>query len=415
MNTTIQNTTNYKNSSLGLIPVDWEIKKIGKITKTTAGGTPSTHKLEYWNGDIKWMSSGDLNLKRIYDVKGRITEIGLKNSSTKLIPQNCILIGLAGQGKTRGTVAMNMVELCTNQSVAAILPSSEFHEEYLYHNLDYRYFELRQLSTGDGGRGGLNLNIINSVSIPLPPLPEQKAIADCLSTWDKAIEKQNALIAQKELSKKALMQQLLSGKKRMKGFSGEWKEYQYREILKVVKRSIEWNEDELYKLISVKRRSGGIFYREALLGSQIMVKNLRNVNESDFLFSKMQIVHGASALVTREFADSKISGSYIACVAKNEKEINMDFFNWLSKLPYFYHQTYISSYGVHIEKMTFDFESFLSLDIKLPNVGEQTALVNVLQCADDELQILKKKLKQLEEQKKGMMQMLLTGKKRLKI
>ena len=72
----------------------------------------------------------------------------------------CILIGLAGQGKTRGTVAMNMIELCMNQSIAAIFPSKDFYEDYLYHNLDFRYDELRQLSTGDGGRGGLNLNII---------------------------------------------------------------------------------------------------------------------------------------------------------------------------------------------------------------------------------------------------------------
>jgi type I restriction enzyme S subunit len=224
----------FKDSSLGKIPSDWEVKKIGKMTKTTAGGTPSTSVDEYWGGDIKWMSSGELNLKRVYDVEGRITESGLKNASTKIIPIKCVLIGLAGQGKTRGTVAMNMIELCTNQSIAAIFPGKDFYEDYLFYNLDFRYEELRQLSTGEGGRGGLNLNIINSLLIPLPPLPEQKAIAHVLGLMDSAINTNNNLIVQKELQKKWLMQNLLTGKKRLNGFCGEWKKLGAGEIFRSV-------------------------------------------------------------------------------------------------------------------------------------------------------------------------------------
>lgn len=112
----------------------WEVKKIGDITHSTAGGTPSTLVASYWGGNIRWMSSGELHLKRVHEVEGRITENGLKNSSTKIIPPKCVLIGLAGQGKTRGTVAMNMVELCTNQSIAAIFPSASFIPEYLFFN-----------------------------------------------------------------------------------------------------------------------------------------------------------------------------------------------------------------------------------------------------------------------------------------
>src|SRR5262249_7755819 len=82
-------------------------------------------------------------------------------------------LALAGQGKTRGTVAMNSVELCTNQSIAAILPSPSFVPEYLYYNLDARYDELRALSTGEGGRGGLNLKIIKSIALPFPKTEEQ--------------------------------------------------------------------------------------------------------------------------------------------------------------------------------------------------------------------------------------------------
>ena len=97
---------------------EWEVKKIGQIAENvTAGGTPSTTEKEYWGGTIRWMNSGELNYKIVNEVQGRITEKGLRNSSTKVIPPKSVLIGLAGQGKTRGTVAMNMIELCINQSI----------------------------------------------------------------------------------------------------------------------------------------------------------------------------------------------------------------------------------------------------------------------------------------------------------
>lgn len=189
---------------------EWEEKTVGQISgNIISGGTPSTLKEEYWNGNIRWMNSGELNLKRVYDVQGRITEEGLRNSSTRLIPERCVLIGLAGQGKTRGTVAMNMVELCTNQSIAAIFPNeSIFDSNFLYHNLDNRYDELRRISTGGAGRGGLNLQIIKSLLINLPSLHEQERIADCLSSLDDLIGVQTQKIDALKSLKKGLMQQL---------------------------------------------------------------------------------------------------------------------------------------------------------------------------------------------------------------
>jgi type I restriction enzyme S subunit len=195
---------------------EWIRKKISDFTYVTAGGTPSTFIDDFWGGNIKWMSSGELSQKIIFDVEGRITELGLKNSSTHLIPAHSVLIGLAGQGKTRGTVAMNMVDLCTNQSIAAILPSKEVDSEYLYHNLDSRYVELRKLSTGEGGRGGLNLRIINKIEIPLPPTKaEQTAIAKVLSDMDAEIEALKEKLHKYRLIKQGMMEELLTGKTRL--------------------------------------------------------------------------------------------------------------------------------------------------------------------------------------------------------
>ena len=194
---------------------EWVLKRIGDFTGCTAGGTPSTAIASYWGGSIRWMSSGELNLKRVSEVAGRITEDGLRNSSAQMLPPRCVLIGLAGQGKTRGTVAMNAVELCTNQSIAAIFPSPAFVSEYLFYNLDARYDELRDLSSGEGGRGGLNLTLIKSILVPLPPIPEQTAIAEVLSDMDAELEALEQRREKTRALKQAMVQELLTGKTKL--------------------------------------------------------------------------------------------------------------------------------------------------------------------------------------------------------
>jgi type I restriction enzyme S subunit len=161
------------------------------------------------------MSSGELHQKRVFSVKDNITDVGLSESSAHMIPPGCVLIGLAGQGKTRGTVAVNMIELSTNQSIGAILPSEMHDTFYLFYNLESRYWDLRNLSTGDGGRGGLNLFILNHLSIPLPPLPEQKAIAKVLSGMDTEIEALEQKRNKYKQIKQGMMDQLLTGKVRL--------------------------------------------------------------------------------------------------------------------------------------------------------------------------------------------------------
>ncbi|MFY9611638.1 MAG: restriction endonuclease subunit S [Blastocatellia bacterium] len=194
---------------------EWNVMRIGEFTDCTAGGTPSTLIASYWGGSIRWMSSGEVNLKLVEEVVGRITEEGLRNSSTKLIPKKCVLIGLAGQGKTRGTVGMNLVELCTNQSIAAIFPSPAFVPEFLYYNLDARYDELRELSAGDGGRGGLNLTIIKGIPVRLPVIPEQHSIAEVLWDMDTELVALEQRRAKTRALKQGMVQELLTGRTRL--------------------------------------------------------------------------------------------------------------------------------------------------------------------------------------------------------
>jgi type I restriction enzyme S subunit len=189
--------------------------RIGDFADCTAGGTPSTFVDDFWGGEIRWMNSGELSMKFVKEVEGRITSEGLNNSSTKLIPPKCVLIGLAGQGKTRGTVAINLIELCINQSIAAIFPNSEFVPEYLYYNLDSRYDELRNLSTGEGGRGGLNLEIIRSMHVLLPKPLEQESISLVLSEMDAEIAALEKRWDKTLALKQGMMQELLTGRIRL--------------------------------------------------------------------------------------------------------------------------------------------------------------------------------------------------------
>ncbi len=153
------------------------------------GGTPSKAKPEYFqNGDIRWLVSGDVHQKEIFDCEGRITQIGMENSNARYLPQDSVIIALNGQGKTRGTVALLRVLATCNQSIVAISPRNhqELLPEFLYYNLHGRYAELRKL-TGDAGneRRGLNMPIIRAISLPLPPFEEQHQIVAVL---DEAFE-----------------------------------------------------------------------------------------------------------------------------------------------------------------------------------------------------------------------------------
>ncbi len=195
---------------------EWVEKRIGEITGVVTGATPSTNRAEFWGGDILWMSSGELNDKIISKVAGRITVAGFESCSTHMIPIGCVLIGLAGQGKTRGTAAYNLVEMCTNQSIASILPSMSFDSKFLYYYMDRQYDELRLLSAGDGGRGGLTKGLIEKFIVCLPPLLEQRAIAAVLSDMDAEIGALEAEKAKYERIKSGMMQELLKGKTRLR-------------------------------------------------------------------------------------------------------------------------------------------------------------------------------------------------------
>lgn len=167
-----------------------------------SGGTPSTKHKEYWNGDIRWLSSGETSQRFVYDTERKITQKGVDNSSTKLATKGCTVIATAGQGYTRGQASFLMTDTYMNQSVIACKANEDIVLPlYLYYNLDSRYEEFRLLSDGTSTRGGLSGWIVKRMNIKLPPITAQKKIIGMLYAIDQKIEKNNAI-------NKNLLQQL---------------------------------------------------------------------------------------------------------------------------------------------------------------------------------------------------------------
>ena len=422
-----------KQTEIGLIPDDWEVKRLGDVTRIQAGGTPSTLFEAYWNGNIRWMNSGELNLKRVYEVEGRITELGLNNSSTHLIPKGCVLIGLAGQGKTRGTAAINYVDLCTNQSIAAIFPSNFHNSDFLYHVMDNKYQELRELSDGGGGRGGLNLKILNDIQIPLPPLPEQQRIAKALSDVDALIFTTEKLLQKKKNIKQGTMQELLTGKKRLPGFakSNNTKMTELGEIPE------DWEVKTLNELIN--DISDGPFgsnlkTEHYTTEREVRIIQLSNVGEdgwdnenvkyTTFTHAKeiqrcivpygsiviAKMMPAGIAILCPNKEKMYILGSDCVRISPNNL-LDSLFFMYFSKTSIYLNQIKENTQGSTRARTSVS--KLKRIEIALPPKKEQNSIAKILSDMDNEIDLLNTKLEKYRNLKNAMMQQLLTGKIRL--
>lgn len=210
---------------------EWEQLKLGDHANILTGGTPNTSISSYWEPkEIPWMSSGEVNRKRLDKTDNMISNDGIRNSSARWVKKHSILIALAGQGKTRGMVAVNNIPLTTNQSVAAIEPDKTLNYEFVFQNLSKRYDELRLISSGDGSRGGLNKQIVSDISIACPNVNEQELIGNFLADFDSLITmNQHKLDKLKNLKKAYLSEMFPAGgervpKRRFPSFEGEWEQ-----------------------------------------------------------------------------------------------------------------------------------------------------------------------------------------------
>jgi type I restriction enzyme S subunit len=392
------NNTTYKDSPLGKIPGDWEVKRLGEICSTFKSGYGIT--------------SEEINLTGDYAVYGGN---GLRGYTNKYTHEgNYFLIGR--QGALCGNVLMVRGNNYISEHAIAVQTDNKNDNSFLAYKLEYQ--NLNRLSESSA-QPGLSVAKLLRLKISLPPLPEQKAIAHVLGLIDSAINTNNQLIAKKELQKKWLMQNILTGKKRLKKFEKEkWEETSLGDLFeRVTRKNVEQNTN----VVTISAQRGFVrqtdFFNKSIASE--IVDNYFLVEKGEFCYNKSYSNGYPWGAIKRlnDFEKAVVTTLYICFGLKNSQKNSGDFFeqyfeaNLLDK-----GLTKIAHEGGRAHGLLNVTPSdFFSLKITIPTSEEQTAIAQVLLAADKEIQLLKAKTEKLREQKKGLMQVLLTGKKRLRI
>lgn len=162
----------------------WPIRPIGEVFKVTTGGTPSRNNSAFWNGDLPWVKTAEVNYYVIESTEERITTAGLNGSAAKLCPPGSVLVALYGQGPTRGRIGMLGVQAAVNQACAAIHPNADFDPWFVYYYLCGKYLSLRAMAQG-AAQPNLNLAMIQGFGIPTPTLDGQRAVVASIDTVAK--------------------------------------------------------------------------------------------------------------------------------------------------------------------------------------------------------------------------------------
>ena len=408
-----QNTT-YKQTELGLIPEDWEVKKLGELGFFFKGkGVPKT-SIET-EGKYKCLTYGDLYTKYDYVIKNVKSFINDASDSQEI---NFGDICIAGSGETIEDIGKCAVFIDDKTGYAGgdiIIFRSDENPLTLSYILNSDLCKRQKYRLGQGHSVvHIYSSQLQNLKIPLPPLPEQKKIADCLSTWDSAIEKQSALINALTDRKKALMQQLLTGKKRLPGFEGEWKEVSLIELADFRRGSFpqpyglpEWYDNE----------NGEPFIQVYDVGDNFNLKPTTKSKISELAQVQSVFIKKGTLIVTLQGSIGKVAiTNYDAYIDRtlllfSSFKMKVDIYFIMYQIHNLFNIEKEKAPGGIIKTITKEVLS--NFKIKLPSFEEQTAIAEILATADRELQLQKEKLAQLQIQKKGLMQVLLTGKKRL--
>ena len=361
-----------------LIPLDWEDLTIADLIKFSGGSQPPQKVFIYREeeGYIRLIQTRDF---RTDEYKTFIPF----HLAKKFCEKDDIMIGRYGPPVFQ---IFRGLEGAYNVALIKASPNNKVDKNYCYYFLirpELRLY-IESLSQRSGGQTGVDIDKLNSYSFPLPPLPEQKAIALILSLMDEAINKNNSLIVNKELQKKWLMQNLLTGKKRLKGFSSEWKEYHLGEMFS------ERNETKYFDLPLLSVGANGIYPQ-----SDSIKKDTSNEDKTkykricpyDIGYNTMRMWQGRSALSSLE---GIVSPAYTIVTPK--KNADSLFFSYLFKTPKLMNLFWRNSQGLVDDTLNCKFKDFSIIKIHLPDKTEQTAIAQVLQTADKEIQLLKVKI-----------------------
>lgn len=310
-----------------------------------------------------------------------------------------------------------------NQALLKIeIDKTKIDSEYFYQYFGWESFQKKII---DNTQGGAMQNLVGmaefrKTKLSIPSLKEQKKIATILLTWDKAIELKEMQIEQKKVLKKGLMKKLLTGEVRLPGFEQSWKWYSIEELAEYFTDG-DWIEapyitDEGVLLI----QTGNIG-----IGKYIEKSNLKFISEKSFIELKCTEVKPGDVLICR-LADpigrscivpdtrrKMITAVDVAIMRVDNKIANTSFINYLLNLPKTLRK--MDSLGAGSTRKRISRKNLGKVKLRIPSLEEQKAIANILSQIDDNIHLLEKELNELKKQKKGLMQLLLTGKVRVQV
>lgn len=391
-------------------PKEWEIKRLGDLGIFSKG--KGILKEQVSTNGLPCVRYGEIYTTHDFVIKEFKSYINnsIAKESKKIIKGDILF---AGSGETIEEIGKAVAYLGDDIAYAGgdvIILSTikSLNVEYLSYSLETNFVKRQKRVLGQGNSVvHIYPSDLAKIKVFLPPLPEQKAIAKVLSTWDEAISKTQELITQKELRKKWLMQQLLTGKKRLKGFKGEWKKLYAGDVFQSI--SIKGHSNEI--LLS-STQDNGIIPRSMLEARVTMpttgTEGFKLVVKGDFVISLRSFQGGL------EYSNYRGLVSPAYTVLKPRILINDEFFKQYFKSHDFIGHLAIAVIGIRDGKQI-SYEDFCTVKIPYPPANEQAAIANYLKTSDKEIDLIKAKLESLKEQKKGLMQVLLSGKKRIRI
>lgn len=406
----------YKNTELGIIPEDWLDTIWGDVLKGFSSGmTPYRGNPEYYKGDIRWITSGELKYNVIDDTIEKITQQAVVKTNLKILKPGTFLMAITGleAAGTRGSCGIVGKEATTNQSCMAIYGTEKALSEFLYHfyvkygdELAFKYCQGTKQQSYTG-------RIAKVLPINLPPtLEEQQAIATALSEVDTLITNLEKLITKKKAIKQGAMQQLLKspaqGGKRLPGFDGEWVDTCMKEIC--------WVNQGLQ--IAIEHRLNTQVQNSKVY---ITIQYLNEGKEPEYIleYSDSVVCKNEDVLMTRTGNTGIIVTNVEGVFHNNFFKINYNT-NKVDKDFLVYFLSFNTTQKEILERAgtstipDLNHDDFYSLPISLPkNVKEQEAISSILSDMDKDIESLEQKKSKYIRIKQGMMQELLTGKTRL--
>lgn len=376
---------------------------LGSIAIITSGGTPDRKNSEYWNGDIPWVKTAQIQNKVITgaDIDEWITAKGLSESSAKMIPRGTILMAMYGQGKTRGQVAVLGIDAAINQACAAILLKDGVDRDYVFQQLRYRYDAIRALSNM-GSQENLNADLIREIAFPIPLLDDQRRIAGLLKDWDTAIETTERLIAAKERHYTHELSRLISRgqhpRTNVGTFACEVRERNACRSVALAEIATIWKGQQLNRDAMVE---DGPYY--VLNGG---TKPSGRTTDWNCEANTITISEGGNSCGFVSYNSERFwCGGHCYALKDVAEIVNVHYlFHYLKGMQERIMALRVGSGLPNIQKS--DLETF---PVILPDLSTQSTIARYLNALREEIDLLEKSRDALKRQKHGLMQKLLTG------